>query len=302
MFGILKLRTSCIRAQLDAIQNMLISNRVDEAACMPNVVVRKLSVHLVDHCNLGCANCSHFCPLVKKDSFILSPDDFERDARRFSQLVDGRVQDIELYGGEPLLHPNVESIMEIARRNFPDSLIKIITNGILLPTMPESFWLAARKHQIVIEPTKYPIDVDWERIQKIAARYGVMFRFFANTGDVCKTMYHKPLDLNGLQDPRFSFFNCYHGMGGCAQLYQGKLYMCAIVAYVKYFNEYFGKDLKIHRDDFIDIHREGLSDRDIFEFLAKPIPFCRYCAIGQCTFGHKWRQSQKSISEWSLLP
>ena len=286
--------------QITRVQQTLNLQNINTVRCMPNVVVRKLSVHLVDHCNLGCANCSHFCPLVKKDSFVLSPDDFERDSARFSTLVDGHVQDIELYGGEPLLHPDVPAIMEIARRNFPDSLIKIITNGILLPTMPESFWLAARKHKIIIEPTKYPINVDWGSIKKTAARYGVMFQFFAGTGEVCKTMYHKPLDFHGLQDPRFSFFDCYHGMGGCAQLYQGKLYMCAIVAYIKYFNEYFGKNLKVHPNDFIDIYDENLTDKDIFEFLSKPIPFCRYCMISQCSFGHKWRQSNREITEWSL--
>jgi len=267
---------------------------------LPNVVVRKLSVHLVDHCNLGCANCSHFCPLAAKDAFILNPADFERDLKRFSELVDGRVQNLELYGGEPLLHPNVLAIMEIARRWFPDALINLITNGILLPGQPEPFWLAARKNNIVITPTKYPIDVDWEMCQKLATRYGVEFRFFSETGETDKTIYHKPLDPRGLQDPRFSFFNCYHGLGGCAQLYQGKLYMCAIVAYIKYFNEYFGRDLKTLPRDFIDIHDGNVTADDIFEFLSKPIPFCRYCAISQGTFGHPWRRSAHELAEWSL--
>ncbi|MDR1207712.1 MAG: radical SAM protein [Rickettsiales bacterium] len=267
----------------------------------PVPVVRKLSVHLVDHCNLGCANCSHFCPLAAagKNAFILAPADFERDLARFAELVGPRVQVMELYGGEPLLHPDVPAILEIARRHFPDSVIKFITNGILLPAQPESFWIAMRKNAICLEPTKYPVSVDWESVRKIAARYGVFFRFFANTDAVCKTMYHKPLDFSGLQDPRLSFHFCSHGNGGCAQLYHGKLYMCPIVAYIKYFNDHFGKNLKVLPEDWLDIYAP-IAAKDVFEFLSRPIPFCRYCDTGRCTVGHPWRRSEKNIKEWSL--
>ena len=54
---------------------------------------------------------------------------FERDCCRLAELTGGDVDEIQLSGGEPLLHPEVEKFPYIVRKYFPKTKIIIITNA-----------------------------------------------------------------------------------------------------------------------------------------------------------------------------
>lgn len=99
--------------------------------------ILSFEVHLAEHCNLNCRGCDHFCPLAKPAYTDLNV--FQRDFKRLSELFHMEAGEIHLLGGEPLLNPQVEEFCKIARKNFPKATINIITNGILLPEMPDSF-------------------------------------------------------------------------------------------------------------------------------------------------------------------
>ena len=43
-----------------------------------------LETHLVDHCNLNCKACTHFCPLVK-NKYFHNIDNFKKDIKVLSQ-------------------------------------------------------------------------------------------------------------------------------------------------------------------------------------------------------------------------
>ena len=260
--------------------------------------IQQCSIHLVDHCNLNCKSCSHFSCLARPGDYILDPKDFEIQMYRLSKLTKRKIKILELYGGEPLLHPNVPAIMKIARRYFPKSYIRIITNGLLLNRQTEDFWKAAHKNKIVIAPTKYPIPIDWISIEQTAAKYKVQISYFGGTNFYQKTLYHKPMDLNGTQIPAYSYINCRHT--GCITLYQGKLYHCPICAYIKYFNREFKQNLKTSPVDYIDIFDKDITSDDIFKFCTQPIPFCKYCISNATTYGHPWEQTKKDIKEWTL--
>jgi molybdenum cofactor biosynthesis enzyme MoaA len=95
-----------------------------------------LEANLVDHCNLNCRRCSHFAPLA--EPHFVAPDDFERDMRRLSALF-RNIRVIRLMGGEPLLHPEAERFLSIARTAFPLARIHLVTNGLLLDELREAF-------------------------------------------------------------------------------------------------------------------------------------------------------------------
>jgi MoaA/NifB/PqqE/SkfB family radical SAM enzyme len=263
---------------------------------IPRPVLQQVSVHLTDHCDLNCQNCSHFSTLVKEPVF-LDVVQFEKDFQRFAELTQGRVNTIELMGGEPLLHPDVPAIMEIARRSFPKTLIKFVTNGIKLKQQPDSFWIAAYNNKIRISPTKYPVNIPWDEIKKIAEKHNVCFEFF-NGGNEIKTSYHTVLDLQGTQEPVSAFLNCNHSHW-CCNIRGGKLYPCPIIAYTDYFNAYFNQELAVTNADYIDIY-ENYTPEEIFSFFAKPTPFCRYCNTHARTWNHPWAVTQHSIKEWTL--
>ena len=122
-------------------------------------------------------------------------------------------------------------------------------------------------------------------------------RFYGTTGVNQKTSYFIPLDLKGKQDIISNFEKCFHA-NNCIMLKEGRMYTCTVAANIEHFNKFYNQNLQLTEFDSIDIHK-AKSFSDIVEFLAKPIPFCRYCNVQGREFGHTWGQSKKEISEWS---
>lgn len=253
-----------------------------------------LHIHLADHCNLNCKGCDNFSPL--------SPEVFadlavvEKDCAQIAKLSKGRVNEIQLLGGEPLLHPQVALFPEVVRKYFPTVPIKLITNGMLLTRQKESFWESCRKNNIEIVVTKYPIKLDHDTIEKHVREQRVNFTFYGSTGTVEKTMQCAPLDLEGKQAPRDSFLRC-NSANRCIAMDNGRIYTCSLIPYVKYFNKQFGEELVVSDRDSIDIHKAESID-EILEFVSKPMPFCRYCNRKGIIWDIGYGISKKEISEW----
>lgn len=253
----------------------------------------KFVVHLADHCNLNCQCCDHFSPIAQEK--LTDLETFKRDIKRLSELCKGECDLIDFEGGEPLLHPDAIQFAIYARKNFPKGSLRFYTNGLLLPKQPESFWKACREYGIEIEVTKYPIPFDYETVSKKAQELGVRL-FYCNNAETQKTSYLIPLDIYGSQSPVKSYCKCFHA-NSCIMLKNGRLYPCTVAPNIEHFNKYFHKDLVLSEADSIDIYK-AKSFEEIAKFLAKPIPFCRYCNVSGREFGLKWGQSKRKITEW----
>lgn len=250
-------------------------------------------VHLTEHCNLNCIGCDHFSPLAEKK--FTDINSFRRDFERLADLFDGEAGSIHLLGGEPLLHPQAAQFCKVARKNFPEANIDIVTNGLLLPQMAPDFWQVLRSEKIKISVTKYPIALDYGNIASLAGDYEVGLSFFNDTGED-KTMTHNKYDLEGTQDPRESFIDCCRA-NKCIFLSEGKLYPCTFPGNIHHFNKFFSTSMQTTDRDFIDIYKAA-STGEILSFLSAPIPFCRYCDIRHAENGVKWEVSGKKIEEW----
>jgi hypothetical protein len=197
-------------------------------------------------------------------------------------------------GGEPLLHPKIDQFCAIARKHFPAGNINIVTNGILLLKMPEAFWESCRENDIQISITNYPVKLNRAKIMELIRQYRLKFTSWNGKG--IKTMWKLPLDASGSQNPEKSFKVCLRA-NRCAALVDGKLYPCPNPAYCFYLNRSFGCSFAPEEKDYIDIHKTGNID-DVYEFLVKPIPFCRYCRTNEMEYGIKWAVSKKEAREF----
>lgn len=254
-----------------------------------------LHLHLADHCNLNCKGCDNFSPLAPE--VFADIEVFEKDCIKMAELSQGRIEEIQLLGGEPLLHPQINKFSEIVRHYFPKNKISIVSNGILLQTKNDDFWESCRTHKIEIIVTKYPINVDYDKIAQRAKEQGAPFSFYGNTEVVAKTMECLPLDLKGKQDPRDSFLRCARA-NRCISLDNGKIYTCSLIPYVKYFNEYFNQNLTVTTNDYLKLH-QATSLEEILNFVSKPMPFCRYCNIKDTIWDVGYGVSKREISEWT---
>ena len=103
----------------------------------------RLETHVVDHCNLNCSSCNNFSSLEPCKSFA-SVEQYDKDLARLKTLFDN-VCILGLQGGEPLLDPDrALHFAEVARKHFPHSDIRILTNGLLIPKCSDDFYMALK--------------------------------------------------------------------------------------------------------------------------------------------------------------
>lgn len=244
---------------------------------------------LTDACNLNCKGCTHFSPIAPKE--FLSIDQLYEDAMHLGKVCND-IDNVYLIGGEPLIYPHLPSAMEIMRRAFPDARIQLFTNGIMLPKMSDEFWKAAKDNKILITITRYPINVDYDAIEKLCEEKDVEFTYFL---DLVKFnyFYRCGLDPKGSHNPRLSHFKCFNF--GCISVKEGKIFPCPISCCINNVNQAFGTDFKHVSGDYLNV-KDVKSSADILRLRDKPVPFCRYCSthIEHIPYG----PSRRERSEW----
>jgi MoaA/NifB/PqqE/SkfB family radical SAM enzyme len=253
--------------------------------------INYLDINVVDHCNLKCKYCANFCSLAREN--YINIEKYNNDCERLSFLSNSKIKTIRLLGGEPLLHPRLIEIIAITHKHFPLTRIDLVTNGILLRQMSGSLWSECKRCGVKIAISHYPIKLDYGKIKSIAKENGVKTEY----GKKSRGMYKWLLDINGEQDIKESHGHCIRA-NQCAVLQDGKIYACSLPSWINYFNEYFGKDLRVNESDYIDIYKVN-GFEEILNFLGNPIPFCRYCNTKEIVYSNKWEISKKEISEWT---
>jgi MoaA/NifB/PqqE/SkfB family radical SAM enzyme len=256
--------------------------------------IPQMEVQLTEHCNLNCAHCLNNCPVAEPN--FLNIEQFELDFAKLSKLTSERIGVISLTGGEPLLNPDIIKIMQIARRNFPNTEIRIITNGILLTKMKEDFWVACKNNEIPITISQYPIKLDLDKISQVAEKYAA--DVFWNTTievDNVRTFAVKKYDMAGKQDIQESYKKCY--LKKCTFIQNGKIYLCQQIYNSKILEKAFDVNFSISNEDFLDLNRIK-NIQEILDFISHPSPFCRYCYMS-CK-GVPWKISEKKKEEWIL--
>lgn len=258
-----------------------------------------LQMNLADHCNLSCARCITFSPLVKEPAY-LKEELFERDMKRLFELTNGDIADIRMLGGEPLLHPQINHFPPIVRKYFPDAEAEIVTNGIKLLEMPESFFDVCRKFNIHIEISQYPINVDYNRCLQMLKEKGIT-AYLGNPGDAqrqqSKVMEKLPLKLDGTMDAQASFDNCWTCKA--FTLRDGRLHLCPYSANIDTFNRYFHKNLPATKENGVDLFSVR-NLQELVEKLSRPTPLCAYCDPSASFDSIPWTASKRDISEWTI--
>ena len=248
----------------------------------------QVEFHLVDYCNLNCACCDHFSPLAPKKNVPVC--DVISDFKKLKKIFDN-VGKILILGGEPLLHPNLLEIFEPLKEIYPKSELVIITNGILLDSMNEDFWLALKKYNVTLSMTKYPIKVDYGKFLNKCLNMGIKSYFF-NENKL--KMYKMNLDYKAKNDKYAAYKLCWHK--NCHFLRDSKLYLCTPAPNIGFLNKHFNLDFKLTKRDYIDLDKVKSATK-INRIFSKPIDFCKYCSDKPLEWG-EYSHSKKELSEW----
>lgn len=248
-----------------------------------------MEFHIADHCNLKCKACEHYSGLLETPCFP-NFDKFSRDMERLHQFIDD-ISVIRILGGEPLLNPEIEKYVVLTRRLYPKSHIVVVTNAILLPQMPESFFNTLREQHVGIWISQYiPMREKIDQIKNFLEGKKVWFHVASLATHFRMRQTLKPHD-----HPDREFFNCFQAH--CHNLYDGKIAACFLPFTTKYFNSYFGKSLP--EDGAIDLWNSSLTTEELKVRLLMPMERCRYCTDAKEV---EWDRikTPSELSDWVL--
>lgn len=256
----------------------------------------QFQVDLTRHCNLNCVYCANYSPIAEEE--FLSADEYEKDAKRLSELFDGEAKRIILQGGEPLLHPQIHDFLRITRECFPIGQIVIITNGIPLPSMDVAFWDACKEYRIEISPTEYPLSLDYGKLSDLTEEHGCVYlpHTFGIDRSHPKEMGKNLISLQAQGSPERNFARCGNA-NRCITLRHGKLYTCAQSAVVGDLKRYFHLNLPISERNGVDIYSVE-SGEELMRKMARAIPLCAHCDLSLQVVYEPWRVSKKDRYEW----
>lgn len=131
-------------------------------------------VNIVHHCNLACQSCSHLSPVLSRH--IAEASQIFNDLSNLAKYY--HATQVRIIGGEPLLHPNLIDIIDAVRASRISDTIRIATNGILLPRMPETFWQRVDEVAISVYPGKELSEQQIAHCHTQADIYGVKLQIF----------------------------------------------------------------------------------------------------------------------------
>ena len=251
-------------------------------------------IRAAEHCNLNCKGCNNFAPIAEPEFIDLN--ELQRDIERLGELFGHKCDYIYITGGEALLHPELTSIMRLARTSFSTGDIYVFSNGILLSQQTDDFWNSCREHNINIICTAYPININVEAIRAKAKAFGVEFEWaWGQKEHEINTFVIEPINLAGNSNIKKNFASCIRA-NNCVYLSHGRMYTCSFSVTLRHFNKYFGKNIPITEADSINIYDEHITSDEIMRRLSEPIPLCRYCNLKRRIID--WGVSKHEISEW----
>jgi cyclic pyranopterin phosphate synthase len=225
------------------------------------ITLGHLDVNVVTHCNMRCVSCSHAAPVNpvwQMETFDLQPD-----LARLAKVV--HFQRIHLVGGEPTLHKNLPAMIRIARASGIANEVMVITNGKLLPRMPEDFWEELDTLQLSIYPTLDPTIPFFARAKCL--EHGKVFN------STVYTEFHQ--QLRSTPTDGSNFHSC-HWKSDCYTVHRGYFYLCPQSVF---FPENFMK-LPAGVDG---LSLEGLTEEKFVAFLQRkePLNACRICLANE---------------------
>ena len=253
------------------------------------VVIHHLESHAADGCNLNCKGCLHFSNLYNRKEL---PDLLKllKDIQKISENCE--IFQFRILGGEPLLNPGLARFLVNLRKLLPDTDIAVISNGILIPQMPEELFITMRDTHIGFNLSLYPPTLKMKKIIfDVLDRYHVAY----GSHEAKTDEFEKFLMLESSEIDMHAYEFCVSR--GILILKNGKLYKCPITAYV---NRYFDTFLiGQHYEEGIDIYNERLDWNQLIKNLSiQEGGFCRHCSCNSERF--TWSTGKAEYEDWLI--
>lgn len=246
------------------------------------ITIGHLDLNIVEHCNMTCVNCSHASPVAAPWSMTL--ETIERDLLALKPIL--RCRNLNLVGGEPLLHKQLVEIMRLVKSIRIDETTCVITNGTLLPRMGAEFWSELEYLSISVYPTLPPANVNLAESKSREFAFGLGTRVFT---DFHRQFRNEPNDGS-------HFASC-HWKSDCFTVHEGHFYLCPQSAFFP--KRFTGAPENIDGYPLAEVSEEGLQ---LFIERTVPLTACRICMANEMKSApwqeatrKEWLETSKSI-------
>lgn len=231
-----------------------------------------LEFFVVDHCNLRCSGCSQCSPFLKKHFADLSI--FARSLETLRKyLIPNK---ITILGGEPLLHPEIDSIISITRNAKMFNKVHITTNGFNLLKMSSAFWSGID----VLRISKYPANADF--INQNLAEFihtckvnevELQIREMNSFNRIILT------EENANRKVIDEIYNKCIYKYYCHTLSEGKIFRCSPVVNLNKYHEAINNNFTSNSQDYLWIEDSINFQTDLLHYLNSDISLsgCKFC-------------------------
>jgi len=231
-----------------------------------------IEFYITNQCNLACTNCNRFNDHDFRGHYYW--EDSEDAVTAWSQRIDAPM--IVIIGGEPTLHPGLETWMSNLRRLWPDTEIMIQSNGTNVQIEKDlQTWNRYRVgwgisvHQHSMRPA---LERKWD---------GISAGFFENTEFTpAAVIPHNDSFSVHRSDPTKAFNAC--TMRHSHTIFKGKLYKCPVMAVLPEFRTQHSVVMDSQQQQLLSQYQPlsaDCSEQQLTDFVN-----ARYKHIDQCEF------------------
>ena len=244
--------------------------------------VRHLEIHVAHACNLACESCSHYSNY--RHTGVVSIEDADRWMGAWSARL--RPETFSLVGGEPTIHPRLADFVRLARTHWPDSRLRLVTNGFFLhkhPQLPEVL-KGDRKASIYLSlhhdspAYRNELRPNLELLRRWTREYGLSVRAYLSFRNWRRVYRDGGSAMRPYADgrPRRSWERCV--AKSCPQLFEGAIWKCSPLAYLGMQHDKFGLSEEWAPYLAYQPLRPDCGDAELREFFAREDePVCAMC-------------------------
>lgn len=236
-----------------------------------------LDLNVATACNNRCIACSHASPFTYP--YYMELITLSNDLEAIKPFI--HFNNIQLVGGEPLLHPEIVSLIEVAKASGVGDSVVVITNGRLLPKMSEDFWHCVPYLQISVYKNLDRSVLDLAKAKSKQYGFGLGITEF-------DSFY---LQFKREQNDGVKEFNECIWKTSCYTIHEGHFFLCPQSAFFP--KPFQGLDWNID-----GLPLAGLTEAKLDEFLNRKTLFnaCRICTGGRRS-STPWKEA-KNKEQW----
>lgn len=235
-----------------------------------NIVFDKVEFNITAHCTLKCKDCAQILYLTKK----MGHSDVEltkKSILEFSKVIDYCAL-VEVFGGEPLVHPNLYEILDAASKIENIFEVVVDTNGTMMPQDNILELMANRR--IAMRITDYgELSTQKYKLKDACDKAGVP----CTIKKVGIWNIYGKAEKSSYTDQEKKFRTCVSA-NKCSSLIEGKWHVCARDAHLTRLGM-----LSNNEDEYMNFLDENMSYEQkrikMNDLLLRkePLSSCQYC-------------------------